>query len=419
MADERRMADVRNYVKGFDMRQIIWMCIVASAFAGCMQQDENPHWSPRTDLPAWTYDAPFYYRPSQELEPTETVGKDIGVYYVPSEYFYIHHPGSSQLIGTPRVGVWFSTDQGQTWEKGGYFGVEQTHFRFQAEMDGAHLIRFVGPGLGTAKGPVPAPHRVYVVDRQAPELALAISPPSYDDEEKKPHVYEVGDEVSLGWAVRDANLSPESIRLESCFGKAPYRVVWNRFRGALLPEGRRVIRIPPEAATERGFRFRIEAQDKAGNVGEAFTPVLLTVRVPEPPTTRPAPPVAEPFVEISPEPGEEVVRPGWPRAGSLLRGGTEIRLVWMPEAAKKYDNMLLQLSTNNALIWKTIVEGVTFGDEPVWTVPKINNRFCRLRLIAIGPGDEKILMARSPRFRIATAKEDVEVGPTPIPSAED
>ena len=386
-----------------------------------MQQDENPHWSPRTDLPSWTYDAPFYYRPSQELEPTETVGKGIEVYHVPSEYFYIHHPGGSQLTGTPRVGVWFSTDQGKTWDKGGYFGVEQTHFRFQADMDGVHLIRFVGPGLGTAKGPVPAPHRVYVVDRKAPKLALAVSPPPYDDQEKKkPHVYKVGDEVSLGWAVRDANLNAESIRLESCFGKAPYRVVWSRFRGVLPQEGRRVIRIPPEAATEKGFRFRVEAQDKAGNVGEAFTPVLLAVRVPETaPTTRPVAPLAEPFDKVPPEPGEEVLRPGWPRAGSLLRGGTEIRLVWMPEAAKKYDNMLLQLSTNNALTWETIVEGVTFGSEPVWTVPKINNRFSRLRLIAIGPGGERILMARSPLFRIATAKEDVEVGPTLIPPAED
>lgn len=395
------------------MRQVILLCLYAGSLGGCMQQDENPDWNPRADYPAWTYDAPFYYRPSVDLEPVEFVGKGIGVHYVRSDFFFIRHPGGYQLTGTPRVAVWFSTDEGQTWEKAGHFGVDQTHFLFQAENDARYWVRFVGPGQRKAKGPVPLPHRIYVVDREAPILALAVRPKP-QDAEKKPHIYKVGDEISLGWAVQDANLKAESVKLESCIGKEPYELAWGRFRGALPESGRRVITIPAEAAREGKIRFRIEAADKAGNLAEVITPPLLVAPT-DKPATRPAPPLPEQFVGIGPLEGAVDKRPGWPRKGSMLRGGTKVRLDWMPDAARQYKNIRLQLSTNNTLTWKTVATNLVAGEPVEWTVPRVSSRFCRLRLIAVGEGNERILLAQSAMFRIVTIVDDVKVGPDKLP----
>jgi len=392
-------------------RKIAWLCITFSTVAGCRQVDENPHWSPRTDYPAWTYDAPFYFRPSQEAQPYETVGKGIGVYYSRSDYFFVRHPGRTQLTGAPRVAVWFSTDEGKSWEQTGYFGVEQSHFLFQAEQDARHWIRFVGPGQNTARGPVPLPHRIYVVDRKAPEIAIAVKPDPWVDKDKNtPRIYKVGDEVSVGWAVRDVNLKSRSIRLESCIGKAPFQLAWGRFRGALPGEGRRVVKIPADAAREGVIRFRIEAEDKAGNVAAVMTPELKVDKSSMPttqPTTRPA-------GEFTPDAPDKPIRPGWPGPASLLRGGDKLKLVWMPDVAKEYKKIVLQLTHNNTLTWQTVAKDLKFGQTVNWTVPRITSRFCRMRLVAVSDDGQVILLAQSGLFRVLTIKDPTKVGPEKV-----
>ena len=398
------------------IRNIAWLCITAAIVTGCQQVDENPHWNPRADYPAWTYDAPFYYRPSAEAQPVESVGKGIDVYYSRSGHFFAQHPGGCQLTGSPRVAVWFSIDEGKNWETAGHFGVEQTHFLFQAEQDARHWVRFVGPGQEkTAKGPVPLPHRIYVVDRKAPEIAIAVRPSPWDDEEKKvPHIYKVGDDVSIGWAVRDINLKPNSIQLESCIGKVPFQLAWGRFRGALPPTGRRVVKIPPDAAQEGSIRFRIEAEDKAGNVAAVMT-TGLTVKRSGKPTSQPAVRPAGDFTADAPH---KPRRPGWPEAGSLIRSGTKQTLEWMPEVAKDYKNIVLQLTVNDKLAWKTVARDLKPGTPVTWDVPKITSRFCRLRLVAVDADGQMTLLAQSGMFRISKAQKPTKIGPEKVKDPE-
>ena len=401
----------------FAIREVVWLCIAAAIVTGCQQVDENPHWSPATDYPAWTYDAPFYYRPSAEAQPVESVGKGIDVYYSRSGYFFARHPGGCQLTGSARVAVWFSTDEGKNWETAGHFGVEQTHFLFQAEKDARHWVRFVGPGQEqTAKGPVPLPHRIYVVDRKAPEIAIAIRPSPWDDKEKKvPHIYKVGDDVSIGWAVRDINLKPDSIRLESCIGKVPFQLAWGRFRGALQPTGRRVIKIPPAAAQEGSIRFRIEAEDKAGNVAAVMT-TALHIKRSDKATTQPTMQPAGDFTADAPH---KPARPGWPEAGAMVRGGDKIKLEWMPEVAKNYNKIVLQLTINDKLTWKTVAKNLKYGSPATWTLPTDDSRLCRVRIAAVDADGQMTLLAQSGMFRIVTIKEPTKFGPTKIELREE
>ena len=399
------------------IRNIAWLCITAAIVTGCQQVDENPHWNPRADYPAWTYDAPFYYRPSAEAQPVESVGKGIDVYYSRGDHFFARHPGGCQLTGSPRVAVWFSIDEGKNWEIAGHFGVEQTHFLFQAEQDARHWVRFVGPGQEkTAKGPVPLPHRIYVVDRKAPEIAIAVNPGPWDDEEKKvPHIYKVGDDISIGWAVRDINLKPQSTKLESCIGKVPFQLAWGRFRGALPPTGRRVVKIPSDAARDGSIRFRIEAEDKAGNVAAVMTTGLI-VKGSGKPTTQPE---AQPAGDFTADAPPKPERPGWPMAGSLLRPGTEIKLAWMPEVAKDYNNITLQLTTNGKLSWTTIAKDLKFGTPVTWRVPNVTSRFCRVRLVVTDGDGQMTLLAQSGMFRISGAEKPTKVGPVKVTDPEE
>jgi len=395
------------------------LCIAAAAIiGGCQQVDENPHWNPAVEYPAWTYDAPFYYRPSAEQKPVETVGKGIDVYYCRNDHFFARHPGGSQLTGDPRVAVWFSTDEGENWETAGHFGVEQTHFLFQAKEDARHWVRFVGPGQEkVAKGPVPLPHRIYVVDRKAPEIAIAVRPSQWEDDEKKvPHIYKVGDEVTIGWAVRDTNLKLDSIKLESCIGKVPFQLEWSRFRGALQPVGRRVINVPADAGRTGSIRFRIEAEDKAGNVSAVISMPLHVKRTEKSSGQQPT---ARPAGDFTDEAPFKPKRPGWPDAGSLIRCCEKRKLDWLPESAADYNNIVLQITTNNKLTWTTVAKDITPGTPVIWTAPEQSSRFCRVRLMATDSDGQMILLAQSGMFRLSSPRKPTKIGPIKIKPDED
>ncbi|HOF17950.1 MAG TPA: hypothetical protein PK082_03510 [Phycisphaerae bacterium] len=392
---------------------LLWILPVLWVSAGCTQQDENPHWRPAADYPGWAYDGPIYYRPSEDLQAKETVGHGIGVYYSRSEYFFLRHPNGYQVVGEPRVAVWCSTDDGKHWGKCGYYGVEQTHFLFKAEKDGPHWIRFVGPGQGVAEVPPGMPHRIYIVDRRPPTIALTVIPaPWKDDEKKEPYIYKTGETVTLNWSVSDANLQEGSVKLGTCFAKFPHNLVWSRFHQPLPPRGTMKVEIPPEAAGDGGLRFRMEATDKAGNVGMALTDVMQVRSVPGA-ATRPAIGSAGVFETVA-EAGEEE-KPGWPMPGAMLRGGTARVLNWTPDSARDYAQLELQFTANNGLSWRTIAGDLKVGEKAKWTVPSVTSKDCRLRIVGVSKTGERIMLAMTQRFIVDTVVPDTEMGPAPLP----
>ena len=366
------------------MRCATWLILAGVALGGCTQADENPKWNPQADLPSWTYDAPIYYRPSEDLPVTETLGQGIPVYYTHQEYFFIRHPGGYQVNGEPRMGVWYSTDSGKGWTKAGYFGVDQTHFLFRAKEDGTYWIRLVGPCQASADMPAEAPNRIYIVDHSPPAVVVSVSPAPWEDEKKTiPHVYKVGDTVNVSWGVSDRNLSTGTIKLSTFFAKFPQNLMWGRFPQELPDAGSEPIQVPPEAARDGGLKFRVEAQDKAGNVAVAFSDTLQVVAqgtAASQPPVRPAgpfEPVAHPGIE-----GQD----GWPQPGAFLWGGSSQTLSRVPREAAEHEKVELQFSRDDGQSWQMVAKDLKPGKSAKWTVPSVSSRNCRLRIAAVLPG---------------------------------
>ena len=364
------------------MRTMTLIILAAVAISGCQQVDENPKWNPRAEMPPWTYDAPLYYRPSEDLPITETVGDGIPVYYTNQNGFFIRHPGGCQLNGVPRVAVWDSNDEGTNWQRSGYFGVEQTHFLFRAEADGRYWIRFVGPGQGVTQCPPGMPHRIYIVDRMPPTIELSVDPPPWMDKEKKtPRIYKPGQAVTIYWGVSDAYLTPGTIRLGTCFAGFPSNLTWASVPHALAESDSLTIEMPADAAKYGGIRFRVEATDKAGNIGVAMTDVLM-VEGEKMPASKPVTTAAA---------GEKVVtrldvgssKPGWPVHGDKLQGGQGRELNWLPKNAENYEKLELQFSSNDGLKWTTVATGVKSGQTTRWIVPNVTSSDCRIRVAAV------------------------------------
>ena len=397
------------------------ICLLALVMAmfvtGCEVCDENPDWDPQSDYPSWTYDKPYYYRPSEDLPVAEVVGESIPVYYAGNKQFFVKHSSGYQVPGTPRLAIWHSTSAGENWARAGYYGVEQTHFLFHAETDGTYWVRFVGPGQGVAAASPGTPHRIYVVDTTRPAIDISLEPPATEKDKKGneiPHIYAVGSMVEVRWCVHDANLVTDSVHMATTVGTFPENAVWTRFPLSLPATGAMKVSVPPEAAGRQGrgggrMRFRIEATDKAGNVNFAFSEIL---HVDGPPlqVTRPIIRPVRPW-ELVAQPGE---KPGWPQPGTLIRGGTSQMLKWLPDGVEKYKNVILQFSANNGRSWRTVAENLQGGKTVRWTVPQINSKLCRLRVLAVKSDEHRLMLAKTRTFIVHTAPPDTILGPEEI-----
>ncbi len=403
------------------MRIMTCVMILAMFIVGCEVQDENPNWDPRADYPSWTYDAPYYYRPSEDLPVREIVGAGIPVYYSDNNQFFVKHSTGYQIPGAPRLAIWYSNSAGENWDRAGYYGVEQTHFLFQAETDGPHWVRFVGPGQGVAAAAPGTPHRIYVVDTTRPAIAVSLTPPATEKDKhgnEVPHIYPVGTEVKVSWSVHDANLVTGSVRMATTFGTFPENVIWTRFPMNLKTTGEMNVPIPPEAAGRQGrcggrMRIRIEAADKAGNVNYAFSDIMHVdgPPLPEKKTVR----QAGPWDMITQTEGPAGPRPGWPQPGTLIRGGTSRMLKWLPDGAEKHKNIVLQFSANNGRSWRTVAENLQAGKISKWTVPQVNSKLCRLRILAVKGPEHRLMLAKTQAFTVHTAPPDTILGPKEVP----
>ena len=332
------------------MRNGITLVLVSVAvlLGGCTSPDENPDWQARQEYPAWAYDAPFYYQPAQELKPVGKVGNNIPIYYVRENLAFIRHPDlPADWQTTPPAGyddkkkplppgkdradfikmlwkqslpahteLWFSPDAGQNWARAGYFGQEQSHFLFDAGGDGTYWIRFVGAGQPSSDVPPGQPNEILVIDTHAPDIEVSVLPGPWEDDKKTvPHIYQVGETVTVSWSVTDMNLARDTVKLSTAYARFPNNLVWSEYPKPLRATSSMKVKIPAEAAHQAGLRFRIIAKDKAGNIGLGMTEIM-TVHNNQPPRPHPAAePAEEPAEEVpakkpAADPAEEVRRPG-------------------------------------------------------------------------------------------------------------
>ncbi len=383
------------------MRALTWTILIGALAAGCTVGEKSADWPSQDGYPPWMYDAPFYHEPSEDLAVLETLN-GTPIYHSHSEYFFIRHPAGCQAASEPRLGVWYSTNQGQVWEKAGFFGLEQSHFLLRAESEGQCWIRFVGSVEATSDPPAGMPHRIYIVDRQRPRVLLRVTPSPWQDSQRKlPRKFSTGQNVVLRWLIRDRRLDKNSPKLQVCFARYPQNAPWLTVPEKIEPSGTMTIEIPEKATIDGQVRFRVSARDLAGNIGTAASDVLhvISSKAPMPAARIKASESADAIRQTQ---GTRAGRPGWPAEGTLLRGGTTCVLDRLPASAGSYSPLNLEFSADDSQSWLTVAKGLKAGAKNEWTVPTVTSKNCRLQIVGFNKDGQKYMLIMGPRFTVTT-----------------
>ena len=238
-------------------------------------KDRSPHtdseaaFDPPNTYPEWAYDATNYVQPPQELTPEPKVNPNDPLhYFTRDKVVLIRKPEGYTPEEIPRVGIWYTDNNGFHWNKAGYFGRGQTFFPFEAPEDGDYGIRFVGPGQDPALHSLPYPERVYHVDTILPEVQVTVEP------EKT--WYNVGETVTISWKAEDYHLIEYPVRIGRLLDFTADGVNALELQRDLADEGQITYTIP-EDALDHEMRFRVDALDRAGNLGVGISFALQVV----------------------------------------------------------------------------------------------------------------------------------------------
>ncbi len=234
--------------------------------------DRDAPFDPPNRYPGWAYDQPEYVRPAKPLEPEPRVmANDPPHFFTRSNIVMIRCPEHYTLEEIPRVAVHWTDNQGFHWNKAGYFGRGQSYFPFEASEDGDYGIRFIGPGQEAAQHVLATPERVYHVDTLKPEVEVTIEP--------EQSWYNVGDAITISWRATDYHLVEFPVRIVmlvdfSAEDRGPIEI-----QRQLSDAGSINFIVPPEVL-EHEITFRVEATDRAGNLGLAHSYALQIVAEP-------------------------------------------------------------------------------------------------------------------------------------------
>ncbi len=230
--------------------------------------------------PEWSYDKPFYLRPAAGPEAlTQFDEGDIPEILVAKRLLTTPRPLVSDPRMWPRTAIWVTPDEGMTWEKVGYFGLQQNNYYLPVDEDGTYGIRFIGPGVPPANSKPPKPHMRYIVDTRPPRIAVFISP--------NKTVYHPGDIIEVEWEASDINLLEDSTIVSTCSdGQAP-KFEWKPLEGPFDTSDTACFEIS-EDSVNKTVLVRITTRDRAGNVGLGYSCPIYVV---------PAPPMAQPEAE--------------------------------------------------------------------------------------------------------------------------
>lgn len=238
-------------------------------------KDRSPHadsdapFDPPNTYPEWAYDGPSYVQPPQELTPEPKVNTNDPLHYFTKEkVVMIRKPEGYTPEEIPRVGIWYTDNNGFHWNKAGYFGREQTFFPFEAPEDGDYGVRFVGPGQDPAIHSLPYPERVYHVDTVLPDVQVTIEP------EKT--WYHVGETVTISWRAEDHHLIEYPVRIGRLLDFTADGMNALELQRDLADEGNITYTLPADTL-DHEVRFRVDALDRAGNLGIAISFALQVV----------------------------------------------------------------------------------------------------------------------------------------------
>lgn len=234
-------------------------------------EPEAPFDPPNT-YPEWAFDQPQYVRPVAELtpEPKAKAGDPLH-YFTKEKVVLIRQPSGYTPEETPRIAVWWSDNNGFHWQKAGFFGRQQSYFAFEAPDDGDYGIRFVGPGQEQAMHATAHPERVYHVDTVIPEVQVTVDP--------EQTWYNVGQSVTVSWSAEDYHLIETPVNVTAMLDFSADESKPIEVQKNLAKEGSITYKIPTEALNHE-IRFRVDAMDRATNLGITYSHALQVVSDP-------------------------------------------------------------------------------------------------------------------------------------------
>ena len=166
------------------------------------------------------------------------------------------------------------TEDGRSWNKGGEYdhNKDEPKLPFRAAREalyGISLIAKSGVGLGDAPPQVgDRPHLWIEVDTTKPEVQLSQVVVGRGAEKGS---------LTLQWKAFDKNLTRTPMTISYAKEAAG---PWTPFAEKIANNGRHTWKMPAEVPYQ--FFVRVEAIDKAGNIGEAITPDAVKVDLSNP-----------------------------------------------------------------------------------------------------------------------------------------
>lgn len=233
------------------------------------QSDCEAPFDPETQYPGWAYDEPEYVKPAGALTPEPRVKKGDPLHYFTNKTIVpVRQPSGYVPEEIPRIAIWWTDNNGFHWHKAGHFGRQQSFFPFEVEEDGDYGVRFVGPGQEAAMHALAYPERVYHVDTVVPEVEITIDP--------EQSWYYPGQTITIAWRAADYHLTelPVCIGMLMDFTADEHETI--ELQRDLADEGTIVYHIPADTL-DHEIRFRADAEDRAGNLGIAFSYALQVI----------------------------------------------------------------------------------------------------------------------------------------------
>lgn len=222
--------------------------------------------------PAWAYsDSKLEPRPDGQKPTTIARDTEPVQYYTNQRVVMVRQPTGYPADEIPEVAVWWTDNGGLHWHKAGYFGRGQSFFPLKVSNDGTYGVRFVGPYQPAATYGPSSPERLYCVDTIAPEVEVRLNP-----EQAR---YHVGDAVSIVWRANDPNLMESPVRIAMMMDLSTAQNRAADLQRDLPGEGTLTHVFSRDAAGREAW-FRVEAEDRAGNVGIAYSFALQVVDAP-------------------------------------------------------------------------------------------------------------------------------------------
>jgi hypothetical protein len=209
---------------------------------------------------------------SEKVYAPETAGVGVGRQLLNSTHCSLDYSvDTTSTVVVTKVEAYATRDLGRTWQRVGEDAGRRGPVDFELPEDGLYGIALVTSTAnqpGSPPTPGDNPDWFVEIDTTKPTVMLHGAQLGLGDE---------AGTMTISWSARDKNLVPDSVELS--YATTP-EGPWQSFAKGQRAEGQYRWSVPREAGGKA--YLRVEASDRAGNVGRADSPEPVLLEPPRP-----------------------------------------------------------------------------------------------------------------------------------------